>query len=75
MASKNFSPVYPKENGGDYRQVLIDYVVTALEQVIRDPGKYLPDSFYTMTPGEITIHLPLNGAAYVESSTETYITK
>ena len=36
---------------------------------------YLPDKVYTDCPGEVIIRLPLNGAATIEVSTDTYLLK
>ena len=35
----------------------------------------MPDKVYTDCPGEVVIRLPLDGAATIEVSTETYILK
>lgn len=64
-----------KHRDMDYKQALIDYVIRACECVMRDPGRFLPDEVYTDTPGELTIHIPFDGCAYVESDTETYLTE
>lgn len=63
-----------KRKGMDYKQVLADYITRACECVARDPGRYLPDEVYTGTPGELVIHIPFDGCAYVEANSETYLT-
>lgn len=59
----------------DYKQTLIEYIVRACECVMRDPGRYLPDEVYTDMPGELTIHIPYDGIAYVEAESETFLTE
>lgn len=59
----------------DYKERARDYVRRACLLVAEHIEDYLPDKAYTDCPGEVIIRLPLDGAATIEVSTETYILK
>ena len=59
----------------DYRQAVCEYVRHACRIVADSIEEYVPDKVYTECPGEIVIRLPLDGAATIETSTDTYILK
>ena len=51
------------------------YVRRACLLVAEHIEDYMPDKVYTDCPGEVVIHVPLDGAATIEVSTETYLLK
>lgn len=57
----------------DYKEAACDYVRRACLLVAEHIGDYMPDKVYTDCPGEVVIRLPIDGAATIEVSTETYI--
>lgn len=59
----------------DYKHRACDYVRRACLLVAEHIEDYMPDKVYTDCPGEVIIHLPLDGAATIEVSTETYLLK
>ena len=59
----------------DYKHRACDYVRRACLLVAEHIEDYMPDKVYTDCPGEVVIHLPLDGAATIEVSTETYLLK
>lgn len=58
-----------------YKRAACDYVRRACLLVAEHIDDYLPDKVYTECPGEVVIRLPLDGAATIEVSTETYVLK
>lgn len=62
-----------KRAGLDYKESLCDYVRRACLLVAEHIEDYVPDGVYTDCPGEVVIHLPLDGAASIEVNTETFI--
>lgn len=64
-----------KTGGMDYKEAACDYVRRACLHVAEHIEDYLPDKVYTDCPGEVIIRLPLDGAATIEVSTETYLIK
>lgn len=76
MIAKDFSRkiIIPnKYQDMDHKKELVDYIYRSLSSIMRDPGRFIPDEIYTDTPGEMVVHLPFDGAAYVEVNTETYL--
>lgn len=67
--------IVEKAWGIDYKERARDYVRRACLLVAEHIEDYLPDKVYTDCPGEVIIRLPLDGAATIEVSTETYILK
>ena len=59
----------------DHKEAARDYVRRACLLVAEHSEDYLPDKVYTERPGEVVIRLPLDGAATIEVSTETYLLK
>ena len=59
----------------DYKEAACDYVRRACLLVAEHIEDYMPDKVYTDCPGEVVIRLPLDGAATIEVSTETYLLK
>ena len=59
----------------DYKEAACDYVRRACLHVAEHIEDYMPDKVYTDCPGEVVIRLPLDGAATIEVSTETYLLK
>ena len=59
--------------GGDHKEMLCDYVRRACLAVAGNVEDYLPDKVYTDMPGEVVIRMPLDGAATIEASAETYL--
>ena len=59
----------------DYKHRVCDYVRRACLLVAEHIEDYMPDKVYTDCPGEVVIRLPLDGAATIEVSTETYLLK
>ena len=59
----------------DYRHRVCDYVRRACLLVSEHIEDYMPDKVYTDCPGEVVIRLPLDEAATIEVSTETYLLK
>ena len=59
----------------DYKHRACDYVRRACLLVAEHIEDYMPDKVYTDCPGEVVIRLPLDGAATIEVSTETYLLK
>ena len=57
----------------DYKQRACDYVRRACLLVAEHIEDYMPDKVYTDCPGEVVIRLPLDGAATIEVSTDTYV--
>ena len=57
----------------DHKEAACYYVRRACLLVAEHIEDYLPDKVYTDCPGEVVIRLPLDGAATIEVSTETYI--
>ena len=65
--------VVEKAGDMDYKQCACDYVRRACLLVAEHIEDYMPDKVYTDCPGEIVIRLPLDGAATIEVSTDTYL--
>ena len=59
----------------DYKEAACYYVRRACLHVAEHIEDYMPDKVYTDCPGEVVIRLPLDGAATIEVSTETYLLK
>lgn len=59
----------------DHKEDVCDYVRRACQLVAEHIEDYVPDKVYTECPGEVVIRLPLDGAATIEVSTETYLLK
>ena len=59
----------------DYKEAACDHVRRACLLVAEHIEDYMPDKVYTDCPGEVVIRLPLDGAATIEVSTETYLLK
>ena len=57
----------------NYKEAACDYVRRACLLVAEHIEDYMPDKVYTDCPGEVVIRLPLDGAATIEVSTNTYI--
>lgn len=57
----------------DYKESVCDYVRCTCLLVAEHIEDYVPDEVYTDCPGEVVIHLPLDGAATIEVNTETYV--
>lgn len=62
-----------REPGMDHKKAVCSYVVKACLSVAEHIEDYIPDKVYTDCPGEVVIRLPLDGAATIEVSTETYL--
>lgn len=67
--------VVEKTGDMDYKEAACDYVRRACLLVAEHIEDYLPNKVYTDCPGEVVIRLPLDGAATIEVSTETYLLK
>ena len=67
--------VVEKTGDMDYREAACDYVRRACLLVAEHIEDYMPDKVYTDCPGEVIIRLPLDDAATIEVSTETYLLK
>ena len=67
--------VVEKTRDMDYKEAACDYVRRACLLVAEHIEDYMPDKVYTDRPGEVVIRLPLDGAATIEVSTETYVLK
>ena len=63
------------EKTGDmnYKEAACYYVRRACLLVAEHIEDYMPDKVYADCPGEVIIRLPLDGAATIEVSTDTYI--
>ena len=59
----------------DHKEAACDYVRRACLLAAEHIEDYMPDKVYTDCPGEVVIRLPLDGAATIEVSTETYLLK
>ena len=59
----------------DYKHRVCDYVRRACLLVAEHIEDYMPDKVYTDCPGGVVIRLPLDGAATIEVSTDTYLLK
>lgn len=57
----------------DYKKAVCDYVRHACLLIAEHIEDYMPDKVYTDCPGEVVIRLPLDGAATIEVSTDTYL--
>ena len=57
----------------DHKEAVCDYVRRACLLVAEHIEDYMPDKIYTDCPGEVVIRLPLDGAATIEVSTDTYL--
>lgn len=57
----------------DHKESVCDYVRRTCLLVAEHIEDYVPDEVYTDCPGEVVIHLPLDGAATIEVNTETFI--
>ena len=75
MKARNYLVTVEKAGDMDYKEAACDFVRRACLLVAEHIEDYLPDKVYTDCPGEVVIHLPLNGAATIEVSTETYLLK
>ena len=75
MKAKNYLVTVEKAVDMDYKEAACDYVRRACLLVAEHIEDYMPDKVYTDCPGEVIIRLPLNGAATIEVSTETYLLK
>lgn len=59
----------------DVKRDFCDHIRLVCATVAANAESYLPDSVYTTSPGEVVIRIPLDGAATIEVSTETYLLK
>lgn len=57
----------------DHKESICDYVRRTCLLVAEHIEDYVTDGVYTECPGEVVIHLPLDGAASIEVSTETFV--
>lgn len=56
-----------------YKRSVCEYVRRACLAVAAHIEDFLPDGVYCESPGEVTIHLPIDGAASIEVRTETFV--
>ena len=75
MKARNYLVMVEKAVDMDYKEAVCDYVRRACLLVAEHIEDYMPDKVYTDCPGEVVIRLPLDGAATIEVSTETYLLK
>lgn len=71
-ATARFRIIVPNKSM-DHKNEICSYVRRACAAVTEHIEDYVPDGVYTDCPGEVVIHLPLDGAASIEVNTETYI--
>lgn len=57
----------------DVRRDFCDHIRLVCATVAANAENYLPDTIYSDTPGEVTIHIPLDGLPSVEVSTDTLL--
>ena len=75
MKARNYQVMVEKAVDMDHKEAVCGYVRRACMLVAEHIEDYMPDKVYTDCPGEVVIRLPLDGAATIEVSTETYLLK